>query len=399
MADVILRGKAGGYPSDIKMVYSAYGNLLNQISNLNKSVEAYRKLEFVVVQDQFITPTARFADILLPAATAFERNDIHLPWSMAGHYALYMQKAMEPMGKSGRITTFARTWRGASTSTASMPNQRTTGCANSSLPSEIEDYDSFKATGVARLAPPDHAVAFAAEIADPANHPFSTPTGKIEIYATRLAENPDPYGLGTISPVRPGWTHLKGSGTRAGRGIPSRWSRRPHSKARTHSTHANQPMLDKLEPAGVSIHPEDAAVRGIVDGQTVRVFNDRGALVLQAVVSDGMARGVVAMTEGRWYAPGADGVDFGGNPNLVSLSGSALSLRSDNLQQLPRRGGGLRARLHRPCSTSSRGRACLATAGTPRCHWIRLTRAYLMVIVEKSIRSSGSGAKFCTFLL
>jgi DmsA/YnfE family anaerobic dimethyl sulfoxide reductase A subunit len=318
MADVILRGKAGGYPSDIKMVYSAYGNLLNQISNLNKNIEAYKKLEFVVVQDHFLTPTARFADILLPAASAFERNDIHLPWSMAGHYALYMQKAIEPMGECRtdyEICADLARRLGIDGFDAKSEDEWLREFVSAS---EIEDYESFKATGVARLAPPEHAVAFAAEIADPANHPFSTPTGKIEIYATRLGENPDPYGLGKISPI-PTWVDpFEGVGDLRRSRYPLQVVT-PHSKARTHSTHANQPMLDKLDPAGIWIHPDDAAARNISQDQLVRVFNDRGALVLPAVINDGMARGVVAMTEGRWYVSGPDGVDLGGNPNAVSL--------------------------------------------------------------------------------
>ena len=78
--DAILNGKAGGYPSDIKMAYIAWANPLNQIPNINKGIEALKKLEFVAVHDQFMTATARFADILLPVTTIWERNDFARPW-------------------------------------------------------------------------------------------------------------------------------------------------------------------------------------------------------------------------------------------------------------------------------------------------------------------------------
>lgn len=318
MADVILRGKAGGYPSDIKMVYSACGDLLNQISNLNKSVEAFKGLELVVVQDQFVTPTARFADVLLPAAGGFERNDVHVPWSHAGHYALFMQKAIEPPGECRTdydICAELAHRLGIEGYDAESEDGWLRGFV---AESEIDDYETFKASGVARLPAPVHAVAFAKEIADPANHPFPTPSGKIEIYSTRLAEEPDPYGLGPIPPI-PTWVDPFEGVSDPRRGRYPLQLVTPHSKARTHSTHANQPMLHKLDPAGVGIHPADAAARGIRDGQPVRVYNDRGALVLPAVVTDGMALGVVSITEGTWWQPDDGGLDWGGNPNVLSV--------------------------------------------------------------------------------
>ena len=53
----------------------------------------------MVVHDHFLTPTARYADIVLPATTFWERNDVHTPWAGAGHYAIFMQQAIAPMGE------------------------------------------------------------------------------------------------------------------------------------------------------------------------------------------------------------------------------------------------------------------------------------------------------------
>jgi len=74
--DFILEGTAGGYPVDLKMAYIAFANPLNQFPNINKGIQALKKLEFIVVHEQFMTPTARFADILLPVTTLWERSDI-----------------------------------------------------------------------------------------------------------------------------------------------------------------------------------------------------------------------------------------------------------------------------------------------------------------------------------
>src|SRR5205085_11130738 len=79
LADLLERGRAGGYPADIKLIYSAAGDLFNQCPNVGKTIAAADKLEFMVVHEHFITPTARYADIVLPATTFWERNDLHTP--------------------------------------------------------------------------------------------------------------------------------------------------------------------------------------------------------------------------------------------------------------------------------------------------------------------------------
>ena len=97
LADLLARGKSGGYPADIKVIYSAGGDLFNQCPNANKMAASLDGVELIVVQDHFLTPTARHADIVLPATTFWERNDVHTPWAGAGHYAIFMKQAIQPM--------------------------------------------------------------------------------------------------------------------------------------------------------------------------------------------------------------------------------------------------------------------------------------------------------------
>src|SRR3984957_5080967 len=151
LADLLARGEAGGYPADIKLIYAVMGDLFNQAPNINKIVAALDGVEFIIGQDNFLTPTARYADIVLPATTFWERNDVHTPWAGAQHYAIFMRQAIAPMYE----------------------------CRN--------DFDAFVKEGVARFPAPEDAVAFAREIRDPENHRFSTPSGWIEIYSTVLA--------------------------------------------------------------------------------------------------------------------------------------------------------------------------------------------------------------------
>ena len=309
LADVLARGKSGGYPADIKMVYSSAGDLFNQLPNVNKIIAAAEKLEFMVVHDHFVTPTARYADILLPATMFWERNDVHTPWAGAGHYAIFMQKAIEPVGECRNdldiFTALARRLG------IDGYNDKTEEAWLRDLTADaIDDFDTFRARGLARLPAPEDAVAFAREIRDPEQHPFTTPSGKIEIYSMTLAAKPDPYGLGPISPI-PTWIPDAQTPTHPLRLVS------PKSRARTHSIHDNQPVLSRADRDDVWIHPADAAARGIAHGERVRVFNDRGATHLPARVTDRIAPGVVSIKEGVWFTPDATGQDTRGCANVL----------------------------------------------------------------------------------
>jgi anaerobic dimethyl sulfoxide reductase subunit A len=315
LADLLERGRAGGYPADIRMIYSAAGDLFNQLPNVGKTVAAAERLEFMVVHDHFLTPTAKYADILLPATTFWERNDVHTPWAGAGHYAIFMKQAIAPMGECRNdldICTDLATRlgiRGYNDRTEEEWLRELTRDA-------IDDFPAFRERGLARMPAPEDAVAFAREIRDPEGHPFSTPSGKIEIYSMTLATRPDPYGLGPIPPI-PTWIADDGERERA-RGYPLRLVS-PKSRARTHSIHDNQPILMRADRDDVWINRADAAARSIADGQRVRVFNDRGETVLPARVTDRIASGVVSIKEGAWFALDAGGRDTRGCANVLTL--------------------------------------------------------------------------------
>ncbi len=316
LADLLARGKAGGYPADIKLIYSAAGDIFNQAPNVNKTVAALDGVEFFVAQDHFLTPTARYADVVLPATTFWERNDVHTPWAGAGHYAIFMQQAIAPMYECRHdMDIFADLARRVGI--AGYSDKTEMEWLRELTRDAVDDFDAFAARGLARLPAPEDAVAFAREIRDPAAHPFSTPSGKIEVYSMAIAANPDPYGLGRIPPI-PTW-------------IPPLTPDARHplqlcnakSRARTHSVHGNQEILSRADRDDVWIHVDDAAARGLRDGDRVRVFNDRGATVLVAKVTDRIAPGVVAIKEGAWFTPDARGDDVRGCTNVLTDDRSA----------------------------------------------------------------------------
>ena len=310
LADLLARGRAGGYPADVKMIYSAAGDLFNQLPNVHKTIAAAQDLEFMVVHDHFVTPTARYADIVLPATTFWERNDVHTPWAGAGHYVIFMKQAIAPVAECRNdldiCTDLARRL-----GVAGYNDRTEEEWLRELTRHTIDDFETFRERGVARLPAPEDAVAFAREIRDPERHPFTTPSGKIEIYSMRLAENPDPYGLGPIPPI-PTWVAPEHDALHPLRLIT------PKSRARTHSIHDNQPILARVDRDDVWINPADAAARGIAHGAAVRVFNERGATRLPARVTDRVAPGVVSIKEGAWFTPDARGEDTHGCANVLT---------------------------------------------------------------------------------
>ena len=316
LADLLARGKAGGYPADIKLIYSAGGGLFNQAPNAGKIAASLEGVEFIVGQDHFLTPTVRMADIVLPATTFWERNDIHVPWSGAGHYAIFMRQAIAPMHECRHdidIFTDLAVRLGIEGYNGKTEMEWLRAFSRGS----IDDFDQFMEQGVARFPPPRDAVAFAAQIRDLEAHPFKTPSGKIEVYSTAMAASPDFYGLGVMPPI-PTWIAPPGPDAMYPLMLCS-----PKSRARTHSTHGNQPGLARVDPDDVWLNTQDAAARGIVHGQRVRIFNAQGATLLPACVTDRIAPGVISIKEGAWFTPDATGTDTKGCANALTLDRSA----------------------------------------------------------------------------
>jgi anaerobic dimethyl sulfoxide reductase subunit A len=314
LADLLARGKAGGYPADIKMIYSAGGDLFNQCPNAAKMAQSLDGVEFIVGQDHFLTPTVRHADIVLPATTFWERNDVHTPWAGAGHYAIYMRQAIEPMYECRNdIDIFDELSKrlginGYNTKSESEWLREFTADA-------VDDFDTFAEQGVARFPAPADAVAFTRQIRD--GEPFPTPSGKIEVYSEVLAKNPNPYGLGVIPPI-PTWFAPSDDVQRFPLALCT-----PKSRARTHSIHGNQTQLGRVDPDTIWMHPMDARSRGLQDGQRVLVFNDIGQTELPVQVTDWIMPGVVSIKEGAWFTPEADGIDRQGCANALTTDRSA----------------------------------------------------------------------------
>jgi len=316
--DAILHGTAGGYPSDLKMAYIAFANPLNQFPNINKGIQALKKLDFIVVHEQFMTATARFADILLPVTTIWERNDFARAW-LSGPYFLYLNKAIDPVFEVKSDVEICRELAarlGIHDPLLDMTEEegiRQLVQSMGDMIPEIPDFEKFKQHGVHKITLAGPEVSLRKQIEDPENNPFPTPSGKIEIYCQRISDldNPD------IPPIPKYIEPWEGPGDPLTERYPLQLSNF-HHRTRAHSCFDNNPWLRELDPQSLWISTKDAQSRGIKNGDNVRVFNDRGETIIQARVTERIMPGVIALGEGAWYLPDEKGRDRAGSPNVLS---------------------------------------------------------------------------------
>jgi len=111
----------------------------------------------------------------------------------------------------------------------------------------------------------------------------------------------------------------------------------PHPKNRVHSELYLVPWLREVEAHQVWINSRDAGKRGIENGEAVKVFNDRGIVMLSAFVTQRIMPGVVAIFEGAWYAPDENGIDRGGCANTLTrdaYSGGGACVMNTSLVEI-----------------------------------------------------------------
>lgn len=309
-AEAVLQGAAGGYPSDIKLIYSVGGNHLNQYGDINRGVEALRKVEFIAVQEQFLTPMARFADIVLPAITHFEHQDLQTI-HQKGEYFLFSHQVLPPQGEAKsdlEICSLLAKRLGIE----DFSDHTEEGWLRSFVAgTPVADYDAFKAQGLRHRPTREPKVPLSEFIADPAAHPLPTPSGKIELYSERIAKAGRPDTEPALPKYIPPWA--EGQIKAYPLVLTTVQSRR-----RASSTFGNVPWLAELEEHRLAMNPQDARARGLKDGERVKVFNAHGATLIPVRLTERLMPGVVSLEQGANYDPGPDGVDRAGSANVLT---------------------------------------------------------------------------------
>jgi molybdopterin-containing oxidoreductase family molybdopterin binding subunit len=275
-----------GNPYPVKAVWFSFINFLNQCADSSKIVnEMFPELEFIVSTDLFVTPTARYADILLPVCSCLEFSDL-IPFPYP--YVQLQQKVMAPLYESKSDVDIA-----AGLANRLGLSEYFDGGEDGFIDLILDSNDpSLEGITRQKLKQGPMPLKFIPKMDQVMDIPFSTPSGKIEIYSEKLRE------VGQALPVflEPLETPLKPEEKK----YPLAFIQ-GHSRFRTHSMYANVASLLEFNPEPVvEINPQDAQERNITDEDQVTVFNDRARTILKARVTEGVRPGVVNISEGWW---------------------------------------------------------------------------------------------------
>lgn len=279
---------------ELKMIWVERGNPLTQNPNTQKVLKAFKKLEFRVVVEQFMTDTALEADIVLPAKNMFEQSDII--GSYWNPYIQLKQKVVEPAGEVKPETEIY--WL-----LALKLGFTESELSKYLLPPGDEHVDSYLESKLNQfglslsdlkngpiLAPGLQDIAFS-------DYRFSTPSGKIELYSERAQSIWGEHPLPTYSPAE----ELFQNQTPFPLFLMS-----PNTKNRIHSQFNNLKIISMISGKPVlQMNPLDAANRGINDGDLVEVFNNRGAFRVNAQLTYEVRVGCVVIPNGWWKTQGA----------------------------------------------------------------------------------------------
>ncbi|OCH11145.1 DmsA/YnfE/YnfF family dimethyl sulfoxide reductase [Aliivibrio fischeri] len=316
----------------IKFIWNYAGNcIINQHADINRThtiLQDDSACEMIVVIDNHMTSSAKYADIVLPDLTTSEQSDFCMDAS-AGNmpYFIFASQAIKPQFEARSIydicTGLADKLGVKEAFTEDRDQEgwlrhlyQLTRAQDPSLP----EFDAMREQGIYKRKVDEHFVAYKEFRKDPEANPLKTPTGKIEIYSEKLAELASSWTLKedeVIHPLPIYVPNFEGYEESKTGNYPLQLTGF-HYKARAHSTYGNVSILKDAAPQEMWINPMDAQQRGINNGDLIRIFNDRGEVHIAAKVTPRMMPGVVALGEGGWYAPDGQRVDHGGCINVLT---------------------------------------------------------------------------------
>jgi len=317
----------------IKFIWNYAGNtIINQHSDTNRTAKLLEDdslCEMIVVIENHMTASAKFADILLPDLTNWEQDDL-IPGSRCANmgYYIFASKAIEPMFECRSVYEMCSEVARHLDLYDEFTEGRTQeewlrhiyAPVRESMP-DLPDFDTFREMGIFKYPNPNEpSIAFKGFRDDPEANPLATPSGKIEIFSEALHEIGQTWELpeGDVITGLPQYVPTwEGFDDPLNATYPLQMIGH-HYKQRTHSTYGNVDWLQEAAPQTVWINQLDAEERGIAHGDQVRIFNDRGVVMLPAKVTGRIMPGVISVPQGAWYAPGSDGVDQGGCVNTLT---------------------------------------------------------------------------------
>jgi biotin/methionine sulfoxide reductase len=315
----------------IKLVWWAGGNPFHHHQDLNRLVEAWQRPETVIAHEVFWNAHARHADIVFPATTSLERND--LGCAHLDPHLIAMKQISEPLGEArsdyniftdiGRAIGIADEYTEGRDEAGWLRHlygqlEHSPALGGKSIPR----FDKFWEQGWIEVpfdgARPRERLGEALR-RDPDASPLNTPSGRIEIFSSTIAG----YGYADC-PGHPMWLEpVEWHGSDIAARFPLYLSSNQPAH-RLHSQYDHGVVSVEAKVQGrerIRISPKDASDRSIVDGMILRVFNDRGACLAAAWIDEGLEAGVVQLPTGAWFFPAdssAGPIESHGNPNVLT---------------------------------------------------------------------------------
>ncbi|MCD6597049.1 MAG: molybdopterin-dependent oxidoreductase [Bacteroidales bacterium] len=284
---------------ELKMIWVERGNPVTQNPDTNQIVKAFRKLEFIVVVDQFMTDTAKEADIILPAKTMFEQSDII--GSYWNPYVQLKQKVIDPPGEVKPETEiYSLLWEklGFRKEVTNFIPENTDEAIDNWLAKKLQPFPGLSLDKLRNgpvMAPGLQKIAFS-------NYVFRTPSGKIELLSVQAHEK---WGVDEL----PSFQFTEENMVKGPyKDKAAFYFLTPNTKNRIHSQFGNLDVIRQFDPEPLlEINPEDAMAAGIKNGEEAKIFNERGTLVLKFSYNYGMRKGCLSLANGWWLSEGGGG--------------------------------------------------------------------------------------------
>jgi biotin/methionine sulfoxide reductase len=334
-------GETRSYP-EIKLIYWAGGNPFHHHQDLNRLRRAVAQVDTFVVHELAWTATARHADIVLPCTMTLEREDIggnpQDPLLVAMHqiaepygearddYAIFCDLA-ERLGKRDAFSEgrTPREWL------EHLYERTRDGLIKQDLTAPTFS-EFWEAESLVLPQKPDDGGKLRRFREDPAGYPLTTPSGRLEIYSATVASFNE-----ADCPGHPAW--LPPADVPSAEAplflVANQPATRLHSQL-DFGGHSEDAKRRGREVA--SMHPDDAAARGLEDGDIIRLFNARGACLASLRITDGIRAGVMQIPTGAWYDPEDPEDEMSlcvhGNPNVLTRDVGSSSLAQGCTGQL-----------------------------------------------------------------
>lgn len=273
-ADEII-ASGGDERTKIRVAYSAGGNYLNQGGDIRKGLKAFESLDFIVSHELFLTPTATYSDIILPAASPLQKEDVCSPW--LGNYLLYKPQILGYEGLERSDYDIFRSLAEAFGEEAVFSCSKTASDWIQTFleSSEIEDVAEFKKCGI-YLGKEQERVGLSEFDENPGAHPLSTKSGKIEFEDIR-------YDLSQeYEKNRKNFMLIT-----------------PKNRLRVHSQGGDHP--ESIGRNSLYMNALDFESMGLMEREKVRLESATGFVIVEAIPTSDIAPGVVSLDEGTWF--------------------------------------------------------------------------------------------------